>query len=132
MSPNRNRSSRNSIEQKGHILLAIQAIQKYEIPSVRETARRFNIPESTLRDRLHGRVNRAEARANGHKLTEIEEKTLLQWVLSMDTRGSAPRPSMVYGGFLQGEYIFRTWVTLYIMIVWPNAPENSDRRTLAI
>jgi hypothetical protein len=74
MPPNRNRSSRNSIGQEGHILLPIQAIQKHEIPSVREAARRFNIPESTLRDRLHGRVNRTEARANGHKLTETEEK----------------------------------------------------------
>ena len=28
-------------------------------------------------------------------MTEIEEESLEKWILSMDSRGSAPRPSMV-------------------------------------
>jgi predicted RNA polymerase sigma factor len=74
----RTQSSRNSIEQEGRILLAIQAIQNHEISSIREVARRFNIPESTLRTRLRGTKNRAETRANSYKLTEIEEESLLK------------------------------------------------------
>ncbi|RJE16853.1 Pogo transposable element [Aspergillus sclerotialis] len=76
MPPNRTQSSRNSVEREGRILLAIQAIQKQEISVIREAARRFNIPESTLRTRLRGTTYRGETRANGYKLTEIEEESL--------------------------------------------------------
>ena len=95
MPPIRTQSSQKRIEQEGRILLAIQAIKKQEIPSIREVARRFNVPESTLRTRLRGTKNRAETRANGYKLTEIEEGSLLKWILSMDSRGGAPRHSTV-------------------------------------
>ena len=37
----------------------------------------------------------AEIRANSHKLTEIEENSLLNWILSIDLRGVAPRPTIV-------------------------------------
>jgi hypothetical protein len=95
MPPIRSRSSRNSIEQEGRILLAIQAFKNQEISSVREAARRFKIPETSLRRRLSGVQNRAISRANSHKLIETEEESLQKWILSMDSRGSAPRPSTV-------------------------------------
>ena len=87
--------SRNSIEQEGRILLAISAFKESQIPTVRQAARHFQIPESTLRRRLHGTTTRSEKRANGHRLTRNEEETLLHWILSMDRRGAAPRPSHV-------------------------------------
>ena len=95
MPPIRSRSSRNSIEQEGRILLAIQAIKNQELSSVALAARTFNIPRSTLRDRLSGHTQRSITRANSHKLTQIEEESLKKWILSMDARGSAPRPSTV-------------------------------------
>ena len=95
MPPNRSRSSRNSIEQEGRILLAIQAIENQEKAPMRVVARTYSVPYSTLRTRLHGTLNRAESRANSHKLTEIEEESLLKWIVSMDDRGGAPRPSTV-------------------------------------
>ena len=95
MPPNRRRSDRNLVEQEGRVLLAIAAIQKHEISSIREAARRFNVPRSTLQERLSGHLNRSEARANSHKLTQIEEESLKQWILSMDSRGAAPRPATV-------------------------------------
>ena len=95
MPPIRSQSSRNSIEQEGRILLAIQAFKNKEISSIREVARRFNIPRSTLQDRLRGHQNRAISRANSSKLTEIEEESLEKWILSMDLRGAPPRPSTV-------------------------------------
>ncbi|OJJ78557.1 uncharacterized protein ASPGLDRAFT_53550, partial [Aspergillus glaucus CBS 516.65] len=54
MPPNRSRSNRNSQEQEGRILLAIEAFKKGEISSIRETACRFNIPRSTFSNRLNG------------------------------------------------------------------------------
>ena len=95
MPPIRTRTSRNSIEQEGRLLLAISAIQKKEIAAIREAARQYNVPESTLRTRLRGTTNRAETRANNHKLTKTEEESLIQWILSMDQRGGAPRPTTV-------------------------------------
>lgn len=95
MPPIRSRSSKNSIEQEGRILLAIQAYKNREISSIRETARRFNIPNSTLATRLHGIQNHAISRVSLQKLTQIEEESLEKWILSMDLRGAAPRPSMV-------------------------------------
>ena len=95
MPPIRTQSSRNSIEQEGRILLAIQAFKNQEISSIREVARRFNVPRSTLSTRLNGIQHRAISRANSHKLTDTEEESLQKWILSMDSRGSAPRPSMV-------------------------------------
>ena len=37
----------------------------------------------------------ARFRANNLKLTEIEEESLRKWILSLDSRGVAPRPSTV-------------------------------------
>jgi hypothetical protein len=95
MPPIRSKSSRNSIEQEGRILLAIQAIRKQEIHSIREAARCFQVPRSTLQDRLHGHTERTATHANNHKLTIIEEESLQKWILSLDDRGAAPRPTTV-------------------------------------
>ena len=57
--------------------------------------RTFDVPRSTLRRRLSGVQERAISRANLHKLSEIEEESLQKWILSMDSRRSAPRPSTV-------------------------------------
>ena len=95
MPPIRTQSSRNSIEQEGRLLLAIQAIKKQEISTIREAVRHFNVPKSTLLRRLNSTPNRAETRANNHKLTEIEEESLQKWIISLDDRGAAPRPATV-------------------------------------
>ena len=94
MPPIRTRSSRNSIEQEGRILLAIQAIKKQEISTIHEAVRHFEVPKSTLH-RLNSTPNRAETRANNYKLTEIEEESLQRWIISLDDRGAAPRPTTV-------------------------------------
>lgn len=95
MPPKRSQSSKDSIEKEGRILLAIQAFKNQEFSNISTTARTFNVPRSTLRDRLSGIQQRATSRANLTKLTAIEEESLRKWIISMDSRGSAPRPSMV-------------------------------------
>ena len=95
MPPIHPQSSKNSIEQEGRILLAIKAFKNQEINNITLAARTFDVPRSTLRRRLNGIQDRAISRANSHKLSEIEEESLQKWILSMDSRGSAPRPSTV-------------------------------------
>ncbi|CDM38463.1 Probable transposable element [Penicillium roqueforti FM164] len=95
MPPIRSQSSTKSVEQEGRILLAIQALKNQEFTSISLAARTFNVPRSTLRHRLNGIQYRATSRVNSTKLTAIEEESLRKWIVSMDSRGSAPRPSMV-------------------------------------
>ena len=83
------------MEQEGRIQLAILALQRKQIANPSKAAHYFNVPRSSLRNRLLGRSFRREQRANSHKLTQTEEETLLQWILSIDSRGAAPRPAMV-------------------------------------
>ncbi|ODM24077.1 hypothetical protein SI65_01667 [Aspergillus cristatus] len=115
--------SRNSIEKEGRIQLAISALNKSQISTVRGAARHFQVPESTLRTRLHGITPRAEKRANNHKLTVNEEESLLHWILSMDRRGAAPRPSHVQDmanillaarGSTNNQPIGKNWVSNFI------------------
>ncbi|OQD66264.1 hypothetical protein PENDEC_c060G02045 [Penicillium decumbens] len=96
MPPIRSQRVQKSVEQEGRILLAIKAIRKQEISSIREAARRFDVPLNTLHRRLRGDQFRREARANGHKLIEFKEESLVEWILSMDLRGNhpPPRPSL--------------------------------------
>jgi hypothetical protein len=123
MPPIRPQTSRNSVEQEGRILLAIQALKKQDIATVSLAARTFNVPRSTLRDRISGRTERRIVRANSHKLTEIEEDSLQNWILSMDARGSAPRPSAVREmanlllesrGITPAPSVGENWVTKYV------------------
>jgi hypothetical protein len=93
MPPKARINSKNSVEQEGRIILAISALKKQEIRNVREAARVYNVPRTTLQRRLNGQSFRAETRANGHKMTQNEEESLIRWILSMDQRGAALRPS---------------------------------------
>ncbi|RJE17441.1 Pogo transposable element, partial [Aspergillus sclerotialis] len=95
MPPIRRQNLQSSTEQEGKIQLALLAYKNKEFPSIRETARRFQVPHATLQRRCNGQTFRPDTRANNYKLTLNEEESLLQWILSMDTRGSAPRPSIV-------------------------------------
>jgi len=52
MPPIRSQNAQKSIEQEGRVLLAIRAIKNQEISSIREAARRFDVPFSTLCRRL--------------------------------------------------------------------------------
>ncbi|KAJ5256556.1 hypothetical protein N7478_012660 [Penicillium angulare] len=95
MPPIRTQSSRNSAEKEGRILLAIQALERQEISNITVAARTFDVPRSTLRNRLTGLKARSETRPNSHKLTKFEEESLQKWIISLDDRGAAPRPSTV-------------------------------------
>ena len=113
-------------------MLAIQAIKKQEITSIREAARVFKVLNSTLSTRLLGIQNRA----NSHKVSEIEEESLEKWIFSMDARGSAPRPSMVqemanvllsHRGINPSSTVGKNWVTNYIKR-HPNLSSRFSRR----
>ena len=95
MPPIRNKKAPTSTEIEGRILLAISDLKNGRIRSIRQAAALYTIPRTTLQDRINGIEYKGEKRANGHKLTQFEEDSLLKWVLDLDKRGLPPRPSLL-------------------------------------
>ncbi|EDN99830.1 hypothetical protein SS1G_02688 [Sclerotinia sclerotiorum 1980 UF-70] len=81
----------NSNNQEARILLAIEVIHKDKKLSIRKAAMLYNIPRTTLRHRMEGLPLRTETRANRHKITELEEEVIVQYILDMDLRGFPPK-----------------------------------------
>ena len=63
--------------------------------SRRRAAKLYEIPESTLRDRMKGVPEAALARHPKQKLIATEEETLVRYILDLDSRGFPPRISDV-------------------------------------
>jgi hypothetical protein len=95
MPPKRSEKTQKSIEQEGRVQLAIQAMKNGRFTSIAAAARSFDVPRTTLSDRMKGVTNQHEKWANGHKFTKVEEETMHDWLLSMDKRGAALTLSML-------------------------------------
>ena len=75
--------------------MAMEAIQTSKKMSRRKAAVIYDVPESTLRDRMGGRPPRSDTRANGLNLTELEEGVIVNYILDRDSRGFPPRQADV-------------------------------------
>jgi helix-turn-helix, Psq domain/Tc5 transposase DNA-binding domain len=83
-------------QKEGRIALAIQAFKQGHISSLRAAAKAYDVPETTLRDRVKGIPARRDVVPNNRKLTTTEESTLIKLILSMDQRGLAPTKDTVH------------------------------------
>jgi hypothetical protein len=77
MPPKLCQNFRNSAEWERSLLLAISALKNQEICNIHEAACIYNVPCSTLQDRLHGKTTRLETHANSYKLTQNKEESLV-------------------------------------------------------
>ena len=77
--------------QESQVILAVQTVRNDPAMTVRRAASIFNVPESTVRDRIKGKRARSDVRVNNTRLTELEEKILIRYILDLDSRGFAPR-----------------------------------------
>ena len=84
-----------SSNQEDRILLAINAIKQGQFQSVRAAAASYDIPRTTLRDRIHGMASRRDSIPNLQKLTPYEESALVRYILDLDSRGFPPQPQGV-------------------------------------
>ncbi len=73
------------------MILAIEAIQKNSELSIRAAAKIYMVSHSTLSARVKGIAARHDTMPNSRKLTDLEEKTIIQYVLDLDTRSFPPR-----------------------------------------
>jgi hypothetical protein len=62
---------------EARIILAIEVIRKSKKLNIRATANLYNVPFSTLRDRLTGTTSIAEYRSAVQILTDIEENVIV-------------------------------------------------------
>jgi hypothetical protein len=81
----------NNSCKESQILLATQAIQRDPNLSVRAAAKIFKVPRTTLGTRLNGTMSRHDSTPNSQKLTNLEEKTIVQYILNLDSRSFPPR-----------------------------------------
>ncbi|KFY92311.1 hypothetical protein V500_04219 [Pseudogymnoascus sp. VKM F-4518 (FW-2643)] len=79
----------SSIESR--IILAIRALKNDPALTVLSAATTYNVPRTTLRRRLAGQGSRRDIPANLRKLTDLEERVLLNRILDLDLRGFQPQ-----------------------------------------
>jgi hypothetical protein len=84
-----------SSNQEGRILLAIQAIKQGQFKSDRAAAVSYDIPKTSLRNRINGMTSRRDSTPNSRKLTPQEESAIVRYILELDSRGFSPRPQDV-------------------------------------
>ena len=75
---------------EANILLAILALNRRQIPNICRAAATYNVPESTLRDRLAGKPARHDCQPNIKKLTKSKEEAIIKHVLDLDAQGFPP------------------------------------------
>ena len=81
--------------QEARIILAIEAIRISKKLSRRKAAKIYEVPETTLRDRMNGRTTLPERRPAAQNLTELEETIIVTYILDRDSRGFPPRQADV-------------------------------------
>jgi hypothetical protein len=77
------------------VLMAVQAIQKDPLLSISAVAKIYNASRTTISQRLRGRTSRRDISANSRKLTDSEEKVIVQYIIDLDSRAFPPRLSGV-------------------------------------
>ena len=93
------------LQKEGRLTLSKQAIQTKQISSFRRAARLYNIPRSTLQDRVNGALPQATANAQKRKLRPTEEQVLVEWILDLDQRGF---PSYIIDVRRMADYLLAT------------------------
>lgn len=77
----------NPLPKQQRLQLALEAYKKGLFLSITKAALAYDVPPSTLKDRIKGVAPREEKTANCRKLTDTEEDTLSAWILDMEKRG---------------------------------------------
>lgn len=76
---------------ESRIIVALEAIRTTPKMNITRAAKLYNVPRTTLRDRIGGRTSIGERRNARHKLTSSEEETIVRHALDLDSRGFPPR-----------------------------------------
>jgi len=81
----------SSASKEARLLLALEALEDDEDLSTRAAAKLYDVPEVTIRHRRNGRRARRDIPANSRNLTNLEEQTIVQYVIELSIRAFPPR-----------------------------------------
>ena len=81
----------SSTSKEARVILALKALQDDKELSLRAAAKLYNVLVSTLGYRRTSRTIRRDLLANSRKLTDLEEKTIVQYVIELYERAFPPR-----------------------------------------
>ncbi len=73
------------------VILALEALQNNKNLSVLATSKIYNVSEATLRRRRAGKPARRDIPANSRKLTDLEEKVIVDYIIDLVSRAFPPR-----------------------------------------
>jgi hypothetical protein len=76
---------------EGRVVLALEALDKYENLSLRAAAKIYKVDHTTLSRRRNGQPARRNSAPNSKRLTRIEEETIVQYIIELSTRAFSPR-----------------------------------------
>jgi hypothetical protein len=80
-----------SLSNECRIILAIQALQKDPKLTVRKAAQIYGVSRMTITRRRAKKPSRRDIPANLRKMTDLEERVIVERILDLDTRGFSPR-----------------------------------------
>ena len=81
----------SSTSKEARVILTLAALQNDKKLSLRAMTKLYNVPVTTLYYRRAGRLARRDLLANSRRLTDSEEKAIVQYVLELYTRSFPPR-----------------------------------------
>ncbi len=76
---------------EARVILALKAFENDEKLSLRAAAKIYNVHHTTLLRRHAGRPIRCDTTPNSHRLTDSEEKAIIQYIIKLDVRSFPPR-----------------------------------------
>jgi hypothetical protein len=77
-------------QREQQIQLALEDLRTGGCTSIRAAGTAYGIPESTLRARLNGTPNRRTAHQHRKRLSVLQEKFLVDWILEQESQGFPP------------------------------------------
>ena len=76
---------------EARVILALKALENDEKLSLRAAAKIYNVHHTTLLRRRASRPTQRDTTPNLRRLTDSEEKAIIQYIIELDTRSFPPR-----------------------------------------
>jgi hypothetical protein len=80
----------HDLSKECRLLLAINAVRSNLRFSIRYAVTFYEVPATTIRDRMASKPPRADSENGRAKLTKAEEDAIVRYVLDLDLRGFSP------------------------------------------
>ena len=80
-----------SLPYEARVNLALESIQNDKKLSFRAAAEIYEVSDRTMRRRRDGKHSRRDIPANSRKLTDLEERAIIQYVIKLSARSFPPR-----------------------------------------